>query len=93
MRDPITFKASGDPDNMYYHEALNAPDKDAFLQVIVKEVNGYIKGNHWELIPSSMVPYGTKVLDSVWAMKRKHDIKTCQILYKHKACLNIHIGQ
>ena len=92
MRDPITFKATSDPDMMYYHQAIKAPDRDEFLQAIVKEINDHIEGNHWVLIPKERVPAGAKVLDSVWVMKRKRDIKTHQV-YKHKARLNIHGGQ
>ena len=32
------------------------------------------------------------MLDSIWAMKRKRDIRTREV-YKHKARLNIHGGQ
>ena len=92
MKDPIAFKASSDPDILYYHEAIRAADSKEFLKAIVKEVNDHIEGNHWELIPTEEVPKGTRVLDSVWAMKRKRDIKTRQV-YKHKARLNIHGGQ
>jgi hypothetical protein len=92
MQDPIAFKASGDPDTMYYHQAMAASDKDQFLEAIVKEVNAHIENNHWILVPKSEVPEGTKVLDSIWAMKHKRDIKTQQV-YKHKARLNIHGGQ
>jgi hypothetical protein len=92
MLDPIAFKASSDPDTMHYHEAMAAPDRAQFLEAIVKEVNAHIEHDHWELIPRSQVPEGTKILDSIWAMKRKRDIKTQQV-YKHKARLNIHGGQ
>jgi hypothetical protein len=92
MMDPIAFKASSDPDTMHYHEAMAAPDRAQFLEAIVKEVNAHIEHDHWELIPRSQVPEGTKILDSIWAMKRKRDIKTQQV-YKHKARLNIHGGQ
>lgn len=92
MQDPIAFKASSDPDTMYYHQAIRAPDRELFLQAIVKEINDHIDGNHWALIPTKSVPKGAKVLDSVWAMKRKRDIKTRKV-YKHKARLNIHGGQ
>ena len=92
MLDPIAFKASSDRDTMYYHQAMNAPDKDQFIDAIVKEINAHIDGNHWELIPADKVPKGVKVLDSVWSMKRKRDIKTREV-YKHKARLNIHGGQ
>eukprot|EP00957_Ditylum_brightwellii_P136898 10440603-Ditylum_brightwellii.AAC.1 len=42
---------------------------------------------HWQLIPIEDVPKGTKMLDAVWAMKQKRDIKTRQIT-KYKARLN-----
>ena len=92
MSDPIAFKATADPDTMYYHQAMKEPDREQFLAAIVKEVNAHIEGNHWEMIHVSEVPEGEKILDSVWAMKRKRDIKTQQV-YKHKARLNIHGGQ
>ena len=69
MMDPIAFKANGDPDNMYYHQAIRAPDKEDFMKAIVKEINDHINGNHWALIPREEVPKGEKILDSVWAMK------------------------
>ena len=94
MSDPIAFKASSDPDTMFYHEAISAPDRKQFMQAIVKEVNDHIENEHsWELaVPVNDVPEGTKILDSVWSMKRKRDIKTREV-YKHKARLNIHGGQ
>jgi len=46
MVDPIGFKASSDPDTMYYHQAMRAPDKDQFLAAIVKEINDHITNNH-----------------------------------------------
>jgi hypothetical protein len=58
----------------------------------VKEVNNHIISKHRVLLPMSQVPKGVKVLDSVWSMKRKRDIKTRNI-YKHKARLNVHGGQ
>ena len=92
MKDPIGFKASTDPDTMYYHQAMKAPDKEQFISAIVKEINDHITNNHWQLVPKSEVPAGTKVLDSVWSMKRKRDIRTREV-YKWKARLNIHGGQ
>ena len=38
------------------------------------------------------MPKGTKILDSIWSMKRKRDIKTREV-YKYKARLNVHGGQ
>ena len=38
MEDPIGFKASSDPDTMYYHQAMRARDKEQFTPAIVKDV-------------------------------------------------------
>jgi hypothetical protein len=92
MRDPVAFVSSTDEDTMYYHQAMKAPDNKNFVEAIVKEVNDHITSNHWVLIPRSQVPKGIKVLDSVWSMKRKREIKTRKV-YKHKARLNVHGGQ
>ena len=64
------------------------------MQAIVKEVNDHIENEHsWELaVPVNDVPEGTKILDSVWSMKRKRDFKTCEV-YKHKAQLNHHFHE
>eukprot|EP00957_Ditylum_brightwellii_P173560 13214506-Ditylum_brightwellii.AAC.1 len=92
MTKPIDFAATNDPDTMYYHQAMQEPDRDKFINAIITEVKGHVSGKHWEMVPISKVPKGTKILDSARAFKRKHDIKTCKV-YKHKACLNVHGGQ
>jgi hypothetical protein len=92
MRDPVSFVSATDEDTMHYHQATRAPGKKIFVEAIVKEVNDHITSNHWVLIPRSQVPTGIKVLDYVWSMKRKMDIKTRKF-YKHKARLNVHGGQ
>ena len=92
MDDTIAFKASGDPDSMHYHQAMRAPDKGHFINAMIKEVEDHVQRKHWELIPISEVPPGTKILDSAWVMKRKRDIMTRKV-YKNKARLNVHGGQ
>ena len=92
MTNPIAFMAHSNKDTMYFHEAMQAPDKDEFAKAVVKEVNDHIDHKHWELIPRESVPRGVKILPSVWSMKRKRDIKT-QRVYKHKARLNVHGGK
>ena len=92
MTDPVAFKATTDPDTLYYHEAMAASDADNFTDVIIKEVDAHCERNHWELVLRSKVPAKQNILDSVWAMKRKRNIKTREI-YKWKARLNIHGGQ
>jgi hypothetical protein len=93
MTDPIAFLArTSDPDTMYFHAAIRQPDREEFIKAIIKEVNDHIKRKHWVLVRREDVPKGTKILDSVWAMKRKRDLVTREV-YKHKARLNVHGGQ
>jgi len=92
MKDPIGFKASTNPDTMYYHQAMKTPDKEQFISAIVKEINDHIINNHWQLVPKLEVPAGTKELDSVWSMKRKRDIRIREV-YKWRARLNIYGSQ
>jgi hypothetical protein len=92
MTDPIAFLAKTDKDTMYFHQAMKAPDRDEFVKATVKEMNDHIVSKNWELVPRQDVPAGVKVLDSVWAMKRKRDILTRKVL-KYKARLKVHGGQ
>ena len=92
METPVAFKASTDPDTLYYHEAIAASDFDNFVEAIIKEVDTHCERDHWELILKENVPKNKNIIDSVWAMKRKRDIKTRKV-YKWKARLNIHGGQ
>ena len=47
---------------------------------------------HWEVISKQDMLPNTKLLDMVWAMRRKRRIDTQQE-YKWKARLNVHRGQ
>ena len=43
----LAFKASTDPDTMYYHQAMKEPDKEQFLTAIDKECEAHFKeGNY-----------------------------------------------
>ena len=92
MTEPISFLAKTDEDTMYYHQAMASPDKKEFLKAMVKEYNDHAKRGHWELVHKKDVPQDTRILDSVWSMKRKRDILTRKIT-KWKARLNVHGGQ
>eukprot|EP00978_Attheya_sp_CCMP212_P031933 scaffold122559_cov58-Attheya_sp.AAC.3 len=56
MADPIAFAASSDPDNMYLHEAMKAPEKKQFMKAMVKEVASHQDNEHWELQERSSIP-------------------------------------
>lgn len=82
------FAASSDPDVMYYHEILNAPDKPKFQEAMNKEIDQHNNRKNWVLVPRSDVPDHLSVLPSVWAMRRKRDLSTGEIT-KWKARLNV----
>ena len=92
LDSPITYLAKTDRDTMYLHQAVREPDREKFVQAVIKEMNDHIVRNHWKLIPISQVPANHKVLDAVWSMKRKRHLLTGEV-YKWKARLNIHGGQ
>ena len=90
--DPISFSATSDPDTMYWHQAMQQPDKREFLEAAKSEVKSHVDNEHFVLIKRANLPKGTKVLASVWSMKRKRRILSREI-YKWKARLNCHGGQ
>jgi hypothetical protein len=90
--DPIAFTASSDPDTMYWHQAMQEPDRADFMKAAVDEVKSHVDNDHFVLVSRDELPKGTKVLASVWSMKRKRRILTREI-YKWKARLNAHGGQ
>ncbi len=92
MDNPISFSASADPDTLYYHQAMKAPDPVEFLKAMTKEFNDRCERGHWEVIPISKVPKSIQILDAIWSMKRKRDIRS-QKSMKYKARLNVHGGQ
>jgi hypothetical protein len=71
---------------------MKEPDSRKFEQAMVDEVEAHTKNGHWVVVRRSDVPAGTKVLPSVWAMKRKRRIATNEA-YKWKARLNLHGGK
>ena len=65
----IDFTTIKNADNLYYHQAMKAPNAIEFQKGIIKEVNPNIERNHWELIPREQVPKVENLLPSVWASK------------------------
>ena len=64
LDDPILYahKASNDPDTLYMHEALQAPNAREFKKVVVKEVNDHHNHQHWEVMEKKDVPKGETIL-------------------------------
>jgi hypothetical protein len=83
---------SSDPDTMYYHEAMKAPDRAEFVKAMEKEIQAHTSNKNWKVIHRSEIPQNQMVLPAVWAMRRKQCIGT-QTVYKWKARINIHGGK
>jgi hypothetical protein len=92
MRNPVEFHAEMMGDIMYFHLALQQPDAKQFADAVIKEVNGHVDNNHWNLIKQEDVPEDAQVVPSVWSMQRKRNLTTNEIT-KHKARLNLHGGK
>ena len=71
---------------------MKAPDAKQFDRDCVEEVRSHNENGHLAVVPRSKIPSGTKIVSSVWAMKRKRSIATREI-YKWKARLNVHGGK
>ncbi len=61
------------------------------MESIIKEVNGHVENQNWNLIKRSKVPVGKPIQQSVWAMRWKRNLTSGEIM-KHKARLNLHRG-
>jgi hypothetical protein len=87
----LSVAAPADPDTMYWDQAITQVDAVDFIQAAVQEIETHQQQGHWEVVPIEDVPPDTKVLDTIWSMKRKRKLKTNQV-YKHKARLIMHGG-
>jgi Reverse transcriptase (RNA-dependent DNA polymerase) len=84
----LAYAASSDPDTLYYHEAMKAPDAPEFRKAMQEEVTGQMDNGVYELILRTDVPEGATILPAVWAMRHKRKSKTGEV-YRHKSRLNI----
>ena len=75
--DPLqAFKATTNPDIMYYHEAMREEDRKEFILAMEKEMDQNFSDNNFEVVPRSSIPNDATVLPSVWQLRRKRHIKT-----------------
>jgi hypothetical protein len=56
---------------MKYEEAINGPDGKAWEKEIENEHDCMVKNNAWVPVKKSLLPKGMKVIDSIWAFKKK----------------------
>ncbi len=55
---------------MKYKEAINGPDRKDWEKEIKTEHECMEKNNAWKPVKKSLLPKGTKVIDSAWACKK-----------------------
>ena len=84
----MAYGATNDPDTLYWHEAMRAPDKKQFKTAMETEFNDQLNHGNFHIIHKSEVPKDANVLPSVWAMRRKRRELTGEV-YKWKARLNM----
>lgn len=56
------YKATADPDTLYYHEAMKKPDADRFREAMAKEWDDQDNNNNFTITPISDVPEGEPIL-------------------------------
>ena len=92
MMYPIAFQVTVDKDILYYSQVMKETDRKQFQKAMKREFDAHSESKNWDVVSINDVPEGEKVLDSVWAIRRKRHILTNEV-YTHKAMLNIHGGQ
>jgi hypothetical protein len=92
MQNPVSFHAKMMGDIMHLHQALKQEDASQFVEAVVREINGHVENNHWELVKRDSVPDDAQIVPSVWSLWRKRDLTTNKIT-KHKARLNLDGGK
>lgn len=60
MSDPIAFAATSNPDMMYLHKALRAPDRNEFIEAMKQEVKAHKDMKHWELVATVAMVHETQ---------------------------------
>ena len=86
--DLMAYAVSNDPDTLTFREAMNAPDKDKFIESMAKELQGQLDMQAIKPMHRSKVPPTATILPAVWAFRRKRCQTTGEV-YKWKGRLNI----
>jgi Reverse transcriptase (RNA-dependent DNA polymerase) len=79
---------TGNQDNFYYHEILREPEKEQFIEAMKEEIANHNNNGNWMPVLRANLPADTKVIPSVWAMRRKRRLTDGKI-HKWKARLNV----
>jgi hypothetical protein len=63
-----------------------------WMLLYIREINGHVDIEHWDLVKQDSVPNDAQIVPSVWSLRRKRNLTTNEIT-KHKARLNLHGGK
>lgn len=61
----LAYKATADPDTMYFHQAMKEPDRAKFIKAMIKEVSNQSGNGNFTVELHSTVPEGATVLRAV----------------------------
>ena len=67
---------------------MKALDHKEFMKAMDEELNSQMNNGNFKVLYKSKVPKDTKILPTVWQIKRKRDIIS-NTVHKHKARLTI----
>lgn len=91
----VAYPASiADNDTMYLKQAMQQPDRDKFLEAMIKEIEDHTKRGHWRITSKEEMRqkgYSHRPIMAVWSFKRKRD--PFGRITKYKARLCCHGGQ
>jgi hypothetical protein len=73
------MSAAGDPDTMYYHQAMWQPDSNKFRKAVMEEFQRMLIHQVLSVVKLSKVPTGTVIFPSVYAMQQNRRVKTREI--------------
>ncbi len=76
MAYTYAMAASTDPDTMYYHQAMKAPDADQFKTCMEEEIINQWDNDNFSPMLISDVPKEKQIIPGVWALKRKRRVTT-----------------
>jgi hypothetical protein len=74
-----------DPDTMTFEQAMRQPDREKFIEAMVKELDDHTNNGHWEIVHHSAAKNNKPIL-AVWSMKRKRDPAGEIIKWKARLC-------
>jgi len=90
----VFLSSFADTDTMYLQEAMRQPDRDKFVEAMMKEIEDHTVRGHWRITTRQEMKdrkYNLKPIAAIWSFKRKRN--PMGEITKYKARLCCHGGQ